>query len=144
MNLEIILAPILTLIVVQAIKLATDGIKGNFDVRHLVNTYGGMPSSHTAFVVSLTSMIGFKEGVSCAAFAVAATFSLLFISDAAIFRRHVGIYGQTLKKLIDKLPDLEKKEFPEIQTKLGHTLLQIIVGGLIGFTIAFLINLLHK
>lgn len=143
MNLEIILAPILTLVVVQVIKLATDGIKGNFDLKHLVNTYGGMPSSHTAFVVSLTSMIGFKEGASSAAFAVAATFSLLFISDAAIFRKHVGVNSQALKKLIDKLPNSEKKQFPEIQTKLGHTLLQIITGGLIGFIIAYLIQLLY-
>ena len=143
MSLEIILAPILTLIIVQAIKLATDKIKGNFDLKHLINTYGGMPSSHAAFVVALTSMVGFKEGLYSTTFAISSIFSILIISDAVILRRHLGAYGRAIKRLINKLSDTEKQDFPHIQTKLGHTFLQAIIGGIIGFIVAFLVQLLY-
>lgn len=142
MNFTIILAPLLTLAFVQAIKLAFDGIKGNFNFKTLINTYGGMPSSHTAFVVSLTTIIGYKEGFDSALFALSAVFSVLVISDAMIFRRHVGHYGQVIMKLMKKLPDQEKKDLPSIDRELGHSFPQVLVGAFVGFIIAFLVNLL--
>ena len=43
-----LIIPLIVVIGSQAIKLATDGIRGNFDLRNFFITYGGMPSSHTA------------------------------------------------------------------------------------------------
>lgn len=140
---EIILTPLLTLVVVQALKLAFDGIKGNFNFKNLVNTYGGMPSSHTAFVVSLCTIVGYRYGPSSGLFAVCIVFSLLIISDALIFRRHVSHYGQTLLKLVNKLPEQEKRGLPLIDKELGHSLLQVLVGAAVGFIVAFIIQLLY-
>lgn len=142
MNLTIILTPLLTFVVVQALKLAFDSIKGNFDLKSLLNTYGGMPSSHTAFVVSLTTIVGLKEGFNSALFAVCVILSLVVISDAFVFRRHVGRYGKALLKIINKMPESERKEFPSLDKELGHTFPEVLVGAIVGFIIAFLINII--
>jgi len=139
----IILTPIITLVVVQALKLMFDGIRGNFNIKNFLNTYGGMPSSHTAFVVSLCTIIGFQEGFDSGLYAVSVIFSLLVISDALIFRRHIAHYGQALLKLVSKLPEAERKSLPSIDKQLGHTLPQVLVGALIGFVISFLVNILY-
>jgi len=139
----IILTPILTLVAVQALKLIFDGIRGNFNLKNLLNTYGGMPSSHTAFVVSLCTIVGYQEGFDSGLFAISVIFSLLVISDALVFRRHVAHYGQALLKLVSKLPEADRKDLPLIDKQLGHTLPQVLVGALIGFVVSYLINLLY-
>ena len=142
MKFSIILTPIFTLVIVQALKLAFDGIKGNFNLKTLINTYGGMPSSHTAFVVSLTAIVGFKEGINSTLFAICVIFSLLIISDAWIFRRHVGRYGRAILRIIKLLPEQERNDFPSLDRELGHTFPEILVGAAVGFVIAFIVNLL--
>ena len=141
-SLEVILAPILTLFVVQSIKLATDGIKGNFNLKNVLSTYGGMPSTHTAVVTSLCTMVAYKEGGNSTALAIAIIFSLIVITDTMVLRRFIDKNSQVVKRLVDKLPESERKQFPSISTKLQHTFPQVLVGGLIGFAIAALIQFL--
>jgi len=142
LSVEIVLAPILTLFVVQSIKLATDGIKGNFNLKNILSTYGGMPSTHTAVVISLCTMIAYKEGHASAAFAIAIIFSLIVITDTMVLRRFIDKNSQVVKKLVDKLPASEREEFPPLATKLQHTFPQVLVGGFIGFVISSLIYLI--
>ncbi|MCH7492966.1 divergent PAP2 family protein [Patescibacteria group bacterium] len=92
--LEIIIAPILTMIAVQTIKLATDGIKGNLNFKNILTTYGGMPSSHSAFVAALTTMVAYKEGIDTVAFSISVVFSLLVITDAMQLRKHIDQHRQ--------------------------------------------------
>lgn len=141
-SLEVILAPILTLFVVQSIKLATDGIKGNFNLKGVLTSYGGMPSSHTAIVTSLCTMVAYQEGVNSIAFAIAVIFSAIVITDTLVLRKFIDQNSQAVKKLVNKLSPSEQKEFPTIITKLRHTFPQVLVGALIGFAIAFIINLI--
>jgi len=141
-TLEIILTALLTLFVVQSIKLANDKIKGNFNLKHLLTTYGGMPSSHAAIVTSLCTIIAYKEGADSVAFGIALIFSLLVIVDAMMFRGYVDRNTLALKKLIEKLSPEEQKGFLPIATKLKHSFPQILVGTLIGFAIASLTQLL--
>ena len=51
---------------------------------------GGMPSSHTAFVVGLTSAVGVKEGISSSLFAVCAVLTCVVMYDATGLRYHAG------------------------------------------------------
>ena len=82
MDYSYIIIPIIVLITSQALKLATDGIKGNFDLRNLFISYGGMPSSHTAFSISITTLIGLRIGFDTSIFAMALVFTLLIMRDA--------------------------------------------------------------
>lgn len=109
-----------------------------FDWRRM-NTYGGMPSAHTAFVSSLTAAIGFQEGITSPAFAVAFILSGIIIRDAIGFRRYLGNHGQTLNLLVQNLPNNERVKFPQrLQERIGHTPTEALVGGIIGIIVSAL------
>lgn len=141
-SIELLLAPILTLFIVQSIKLTTDGIKGNFNLKSILTAYGGMPSSHAAVVTSLSTMIAYHEGFWSVAFAIAAIFSAIVITDAIVLRGFIQSHGEVLDHLVKKLPESEQKSLVFIPAKLRHTLPQVLVGIVIGFAIATIIKLL--
>ena len=141
-SIQIVLTAIITLIVVQTIKLTTDGIKGNYNLKSIMSVYGGMPSSHTATVISLTTLVGYYAGVESVSFGISIIFSAIVIIDAMMFRGYVDHNSLALKKLVDKLPESEKKNMHPIVTKLKHTPLQVFVGALIGFAIGTLSHIL--
>ena len=58
-----------------------------------------MPSSHTAIVVSLTTMIGRSQGVTSPIFAVCMIFSLVVMYDATGVRRETGKQAKLLKSI---------------------------------------------
>ena len=59
------------------------------DIRRFIGA-GGMPSSHSALVVSLATSVGKLEGYDSPIFAVAFTFALIVMYDAAGIRRAAG------------------------------------------------------
>lgn len=56
---------------------------------------GGMPSSHTAAAVGLTTTLGLIEGTHSTMFALAALFTLIVAYDATGVRLHAGECGVT-------------------------------------------------
>ena len=138
-----ILAPLITLIIVQSIKLATDRIKGNFNMKNILTAYGGMPSSHTAVVISLTTIVGYTAGIKSPIFAVALIFSLIVITDALVLRGYIDHQGAAVANLIRRLPADEQKKFPYLYaTKIKHTIPQVLIGAVIGFCISTIIHYL--
>lgn len=125
----LITIPIAAGLIAQAIKLATDKIKGNFTLFNLTD-YGGMPSAHSALVSALVTEIALIEGITSPLFAVSLIFSILIIRDALGLRNYVG----KANKIINSL-NTENKEF-KLSERVGHTPLEIIVGCLIGITAA--------
>jgi hypothetical protein len=87
---------------------------------------GGMPSSHSAFVVSLASMVYLEEGISTA-FVISLVLALIVLRDAFGVRRTVGMEGKQIEKLL-KLHKLKSK----FHYSMGHTPLQVVVGAAIG------------
>lgn len=103
-------------------------------LRDLVVT-GGMPSSHSAFVVALSTIIYLEEGASTV-FAISLVLALIVIRDAFGVRRTVGEEGLVLSRIVAKLKLKEKTHIA-----LGHTPLQVIVGSIIGFICAVGVHL---
>src|SRR3989344_1272573 len=91
---------------------------------------GGMPSSHSAFVVSLASIIFLEEGVSTV-FVVSLVLALIVLRDAFGVRRTVGMEGKQIEKLL-KLHKLKSK----FHYSMGHTPLEVLVGAALGFLIS--------
>jgi|SRR3989338_2286530 len=87
---------------------------------------GGMPSSHSAFVVSLASIIYLEEGLSTA-FVISLVLTLIVLRDAFGVRRTVGMEGKQIEKLL-KLHKLKSK----FHYSMGHTPLEVAVGVLLG------------
>jgi hypothetical protein len=139
---KILITPFITLFIVQSIKLLTDGIKGNYNLKDLFFTYGGMPSSHTAFVTSMSAMVAYTEGISSSDFGIAMVLSLIVITDAVILRRYIDGHGTAVKMLVERLAPEEQKKFPPVATKLEHTIPQVLVGAAVGIVIATLINVI--
>ena len=93
---------------------------------------GGMPSSHSAVVTSLATLIGKNEGVTSPLFALSVIFSFVVMYDAAGIRRAAGKQAKLLNKLIET-PGLSSVQVSEkLVEVLGHTPTQVFVGALIG------------
>jgi len=135
MNLWFIFIPLLAAVIGQIVKLIIYGIKGQFAWQDL-NSYGGMPSTHSALVVSLCALVGYFEGWESAAFAVALVLAVLTIRDAGGFRRTLGRHAQELNQIIHNLKADEAGKYPHLKERLGHTPLEIFVGALIGLITA--------
>ena len=96
---------------------------------------GGMPSSHSAVVVSLATLIGKYQGICSPIFALSGTFAFIVMYDAAGVRRAAGKQATLLNKIIETpgLSDLEVQE--RLVEVLGHTPTQVIVGAIIGIIV---------
>ena len=94
---------------------------------------GGMPSSHSAVVVSLTTMIGRYEGIHTPLFALALAQAFIVMYDAAGVRRAAGKQARLLNKIIET-PGLTTMQVSEkLVEVLGHTPVQVFVGAVLGF-----------
>lgn len=94
-----------------------------------------MPSSHSAFVTSLGTGVGFKEGFGSAVFALAAAFALIVMYDAAGVRRAAGRQAQVLNAIVE---DLNRRELhpQRLRELLGHTPFEVLIGALLGVIVA--------
>lgn len=140
---KLLLIPVVTGFLAQAMKMVVETAQTKrFDLRTL-NTYGGMPSSHTAFVVSLATVIGLSEGIFSPAFAIAAVVAVITIRDAIGFRWYLSEHAEILNKLIAELPSREKPKFPRhILERIGHRPSEAFAGGLIGIALSILLWLI--
>ena len=93
---------------------------------------GGMPSSHSAVVVGLATLIGKNEGVGSPIFALSLVLAFVVMYDAAGVRRAAGKQAKLLNKIIET-PGLTSVAVSEkLVEVLGHTPMQVVVGALIG------------
>ena len=98
----------------------------------------GMPSSHTAVVISLTVMIARKYGLESPIFALSLIFSCVVMYDAAGVRRAAGKQAKMLNKIAETpgLTGLEVQE--KLVEVLGHTPMQVVVGAIIGMIVGLI------
>jgi hypothetical protein len=115
-------------------------IHESINKRHLVIQVaiqdGGMPSSHTATVIGLSTAIFLHEGMSTV-FWVSLVFAFVVMKDATGIRWETGqqakVINQILKKLrMGKVVDEELKEL------LGHTEAQVVGGFIFGVLFSYL------
>ncbi len=134
-----IIVPLFVWFGIQLFKLIYDLVTTKkFNFKRIMQA-GGMPSSHSAVVVSLTTMIGKAEGITSPLFGVSLIFSIIVMYDAAGVRRAAGKQAKLLNKIVET-PGLSGVEVSEkLVEVLGHTPVQVIVGALIGFIVGIVI-----
>ncbi len=127
--------PILLWFFIQSYKVIYDLIttkKLNF--KRIIGA-GGMPSSHSAIVTSITALIGKYEGVDTPIFALSLIVALVVMYDACGVRRAAGKQAALLNKIVDT-PGLTTVQVSEkLVEVLGHTPVQVFVGALIGIIV---------
>ena len=134
---KILILPLVAGIVSQIIKFFIRGNKQKVELKNLL-AYSGMPSGHSAMVISLLTIIGLNEGWHSPLFAFSFVFAIIIIRDALGLRKYLGEHGKMLNILVKDLKDdnvLEYK-YPHLLEKIGHTPLQVLAGILIGFFIS--------
>ena len=72
---------------------------GNLNLERLTGA-GGMPSSHSSLVVSLTIAMARIEGFSSSLFALTFAFAAVVMYDAMGVRRAAGEHAKTINKLV--------------------------------------------
>ena len=133
-----ILVPMAVWFFIQLFKLIYDLVTTKkFNFKRILGA-GGMPSSHSAVVTSLATMIGINQGVGSPIFAISAIFAFVVMYDACGVRRAAGKQAKILNEIVNTpgLSDLEVSE--KLQEALGHTPVQVGVGALIGILIGFI------
>ena len=123
---------------IQTFKVIYDLITTHkFNFKRIMGA-GGMPSSHSAVVVGLATLIGKYQGVDSPIFAVSLILAFVVMYDAAGVRRAAGKQAKLLNKLIET-PGLTTVQVSEkLVEVLGHTPLQVIVGALIGLAVGLI------
>ena len=124
--------PVILWFLIQTYKLLYDLYKTKkFNFKRIMGA-GGMPSSHSAVVVSITTLIGKNYGVDSALFALSLVFSCIVMYDACGVRRAAGKQAKVLNDIVNT-PGLSSVEMKgKLQEALGHTPIQVFVGALIG------------
>lgn len=127
-----IYVPMMLWILIQAYKVIYDLYKTKkFNFKRILGA-GGMPSSHSAVVVSIATLIGKNYGVDSAIFALSLIVALVVMYDACGVRRAAGKQAKVLNEIVNT-PGLSSIQVQEkLQEALGHTPIQVFVGALIG------------
>lgn len=137
-GLEIILNGVLAAIIAQVLKLIGHFIRYKKLDFKVLTTTGGMPSSHSAGVIGMSTTVGIIDGFTSTVFAIAFGYSLVVMYDAAGVRRAAGKISTVLNRIKEDIyahkPELIGEKLKEL---LGHTPFEVFVGALLGVAIAY-------
>lgn len=106
-----------------------------FDANRIIGS-GGMPSSHTAFVMALATSIGKIDGWDSAIFAIALCFALVVMYDAAGVRRAAGNQAKILNIIIQDISNHKPLENQKLKELIGHTPKEVFAGAILGIIVA--------
>ncbi|MDD5569167.1 MAG: divergent PAP2 family protein [Candidatus Pacebacteria bacterium] len=119
---------------IKAIVLTIRDKKFRFNLYSLP---GGFPSSHSATSAALAAAVGMLSGFDSPIFAIAAIFAFFIIYDARVIRVAAGKQAQSLNRLIESLELEEAEDVEKVREVLGHSLIEIFFGIVIGIVVAF-------
>jgi acid phosphatase family membrane protein YuiD len=134
-----LLAPLVAWAIAQASKVILTSVRQRrLNLRVLAET-GGMPSSHAAIVMGMTTAVGKHAGISSAPFAIALIFSFVVMYDAAGLRRAAGRQAAILNRLVEDLVHMRGMQEQKLRELLGHTPIEVVVGALLGIGVGLIL-----
>ena len=96
---------------------------------------GGMPSSHSALVTGTAAGVGLQLGFDDPMFALASTIAFIVMYDASGIRRSAGLTAAKVNQM-SKVNTIESSTENTLKESLGHTKIEVLIGSLLGPTIA--------
>ncbi|WP_064091396.1 divergent PAP2 family protein [Rossellomorea aquimaris] len=147
-----IVTALLSIVLAQGLKIPLHFLKKKEWKPQLFFQTGGMPSSHSAGVASLTTFIALSRGFKTIDFALSFVFGLIVMYDAQGIRRQTGeltLKVNSLDDLVRKAHEKESVEFEEkkpqrLKEMLGHQPQEVIGGAFLGLLMGVLGFLLTK
>ena len=124
----------------QVIKMILDLIlTRKFDWHRFVSS-GGMPSSHSAFVMACTTAVARTEGLGSPLFGVCVVMAAVVMYDACNVRRSAGDTAKLVNQLLRHVEKLTAEDFADdLKIIMGHTPLQVLIGALLGVAVGMLL-----
>ena len=140
---HLIIVPIIAWAVSQIIKTVTIIVRDKkLSLRAMVKD-GGMPSAHSATVVSLAVMCGWTLGFDSAAFAIAMIVAIVIMRDAVGVRWESGRNAKVIKELAKKANsdgscEEASASAEKLKSDVGHTPLQVVCGCVVAVAVCIL------
>ena len=125
-------------VIINLVKYVIAKKKGEKGKKVTIETLfklGGMPSSHTATVISLSATIGMHNGWNSDLFAVAGVFAFIVMFDAIKVRLPIEKLTDAFNLLQDKFYG---KDVSDVKKVEGHTLPEIAGGFAVGVAVAYI------
>ena len=127
-------------LIAQILKVFTGMFSGQkFSFFKLFFSNGGMPSSHSATVMALTTACAVSYGFGSAPFAISLIVSIIVMNDAFGVRYETGEQAKILNRITRELfsgnPDNINTGLKEL---VGHTPFQVLMGALCGIAVGVL------
>lgn len=132
---QYIWVPILAWAMGQTLKVVTDSWQRQRLSLRSLGLSGGMPSSHTAMTVCLTTELGRRLGTGSPVFAAAAILTMVVIYDATGVRRAAGQQGVILNQMIEDLRNHLGLRYERVRQFFGHTPFEVLAGVALGFAV---------
>ena len=129
--------------IAEIVKITVNFIVAKeFDLKRIFGD-GGMPSAHTATVVALMIMSGYLAGFGSVSFAIASIFAIVVMKDAVGVRLETAKQAKSIKELADVVNRTSVDKNSKIRTEnlkllVGHTLLEVVIGAIIGTLVSIL------
>lgn len=120
--------PVIVLLLSEALKHILDWWRTGVITERLFQP-GGMPSTHSAFVTSLLTLIWQKLGVESVEFAIAFVFACIIWYDAMGARRALGEQAKILNTL---------QHWQHLAERLGHSFSEVLGGILFGAAVTWI------
>jgi acid phosphatase family membrane protein YuiD len=138
---EVILCGITSAFIAQVIKFILFTIKSRHINFKIFTTTGGMPSSHSAGVMGLSTIVGILQGFDSILFASCLGFSLIIMYDAAGLRRAAGKTAASLNRMMEDFYHHDLQSVGgKLKELLGHTPFEVFVGAILGVFYAYLFH----
>jgi len=135
LNNKVLLACFTAWLIAQILKIIlTFYSSKKIDLTRFVGS-GGMPSSHTSFVMALSTSIGRIHGWDSAIFAVSLCFAFVVMYDAAGVRRAAGNQAKILNIIIEDLAHNKPLANERLKELIGHTPKEVLAGAILGIVI---------
>ena len=139
LSMKFIIIPFIVAFISQFIKVMIEYIiHKKISISRFIDGMGGMPSTHSSFVTSLTTIIYLEYGISSVYFAICLIFSLVVIYDSMGVRYEAGKQAEVLNDIVEKIKFNNK--FLELKEKVGHKPIEVFCGVLLGISIALLFS----
>jgi len=134
---RMLVCPLISWAIAQVLKTIIYAIVNKeIDFERLMGD-GGMPSGHSATVVSLATTAALEHGLGSPVFAIATVFAIVVMHDACGVRLEAGKHAQMINNIFE-LIDPHRSPEENLKEFLGHTPTQVAVGAFLGFVVALI------
>ena len=131
-----LIAPVMGWAIAQAIKFTISLRKDGIDWSDAFQS-GGMPSSHSAFMVSICTVIALNQGMDSVYFGIVATVTAIILYDAFGVRKTTGDQTEAIEELAKYNG---KKLKTRIMKSKGHTINEVFAGSFLGILVGLLVQ----